>query len=58
MYFDSELGKGSQILSLAVSPNGDFLSYGSVDGRNNISEIKDEGEKVQSFMTFKSHKNT
>jgi WD40 repeat protein len=63
---DSQLGKGSQIQSLAISPDCETFGVGSIDGRANLSALGKQTSGdiklvqlsiIQSnVMTFKSNK--
>lgn len=54
-----DLGKGSQIQSVAINPKGTMVGMGSIDGRANISAITRSSNgaySLKTIITFKSNK--
>lgn len=59
MLESNDLGKGSQLQSIALNPKGTALGLGSYDGRANISALNKNGHNqhvLKSTITFKSNK--
>lgn len=55
---DSYLQKYSQLQSMSLSQNAEIISYGSIDGRGNISKINKSmnGFSLVSELIFKVNK--